>query len=242
MTMNAMKSLAAAALLIAGALHAHAVPLRTLQDLNSVTVWEATFSTTANTFAANSSALTTRLGDPLSSSNRDFSYYPEEYYDVFYSNADGAPNPDGAFITIEGVWRTYLGLGSMNIAEVQLDFGGATPHADYADFVSSYVYGSYLVGGPGQFTSGSEALAVDQNLNTFPRFGNTSNTDLNERFRLTVGFNNFSTTTAAVPEAGSLGWMCLAGMTFFGIARLRLGRHPKCSALGPIDRLGSSSN
>lgn len=221
--MKTMKQLAAFPFLIAGALHTHALPLRTLPDLNSVTVWEATFAFTANTFAANDPALTTRLGDPLSSSNRDFSYYPEEFYDVFYSNADGTLNPDGAYLTVEGVWRTYIGLGGMNIAEVQLNFGGATPHSDFADFVSSYVYGSILAGGPGQFTAGSEALAVDQNLSTFPRFGNTSASDLNERFRLTVGFNNYSTTAAPVPDTHSGALMLLMGMSSLVLARFRFG-------------------
>jgi hypothetical protein len=193
---------------------ASAAPIRTLPGLLSVTIYEETFATTPNTYAPNSSQLTTRLADPLSAVNNDFSFFADEYYDVFYSDANGAFNINGAYVTIEGVWRNHgIGLGGMNINEVQLNFVG--PVNDFADFVSSFVFGTCAFGG---CIAGSEALAVDQNLGTFPRFGHTSNVDLNDRFRLTVGFNDISTSEVPLPGAVLLFASGLAGL---GLLRWR---------------------
>jgi hypothetical protein len=117
-----------------------AASIRALPDLQTVTIYEITFSTVANTFAPDATALTTRLDNPLTSSKRDFSFINDEHYDVFYSNADGSFNPDGAFITIEAIWTQQPQFGSMNINEVQLTFGGASFHQRFGDFVSSFVY------------------------------------------------------------------------------------------------------
>lgn len=200
---------------LACAAGAQAVPLRTLTDLQLVRVWEITFGTNANDFAPGSAQITMRLPDPLSSTNNDFTFFAQEYYDVFFSNADGTPNPDGAFVTVEGVWRSAGGSGGMNINEVALVFGGANPGVVYADFVASFEYGT------GNVIVGSEALAVDHNLSTFPRFGNTSTTDLADRFRLTVGWNAYS-----VPEPSSALLFAVgsAGLAALGRARRRLGR------------------
>lgn len=181
-----------------------AVPIRTLPDLQSVTIYEMTFSTIANTYAPNAMQLTTRLPDPLSDINRDFSFATTENYDVFYSNADGTFNIDGAFLTIEGVWTAQPQFGGMNINEVDLTFGGTSPHSQFGDFVASFIYGSNC----SSCIIGSEATAVDHNLGTFPRFGATSATDPNERFRLTIGFNGISDVTSAVPEPST--WVLLA--------------------------------
>lgn len=189
--------------LVAGSA-AQAAPIRTLADLESVTIYEITFGTTPNTYTPEATQLLARLPDPLSATNNDFTFFAQEYYDVFYSDSDGTPNSDGAFVTIEGVWRSAGGAGGMNINEVQLAFSGSSPHTDFADFVSSFEYGT------GNVIAGSESLAVDQNLGTFPRFGNTSTTDLNDRFRLTVGFDGFS-----VPEPGAA-LLLAAGV--FGLA------------------------
>jgi hypothetical protein len=83
----------------------------------------------------------------------------------------------------------------MNINEVLLLYRDGT--ADLGDFVSSFVMGSICLPDPehpDQCIPGSEVKAVDNNLDTFPRFGHTSNMNLNERFRLTVGFNGISPT------------------------------------------------
>jgi hypothetical protein len=69
--------------------------------------------------------------------------------------------------------------------------------------VASFEYGV------GNVIPGSEALAVDHNLGTFPRFGQTSDTNLNDRFRLTIGFTGISDVApSAVPEPSA--WLLLA--------------------------------
>jgi hypothetical protein len=190
-----------------------ALPIATLSDLQTVVVHEQTFARTPVPFAPNSSALSVRLADPLSDANRDFSFFSGENYDVFYSNADGTPNPLGAFLTIEAVWPGPS--GSMNINEVELQFGGAAPHSDFADFVSSFVYGSSP-------NVGSEALAVDGDLGTFSRFGVTSSL----RMRLTVGFNGISdVATPSVPDGGSSA--ILLAFSIAGIATLSAARRAR---------------
>jgi len=169
-------------------------PIRTFPGLESVTVYEITFSTVPVTYLPGAAELTARLGDPLTAANRDFGFVPEESYDVFYSDADGTLNADGAYLTIEGVWRPGSPReGSMNINEVELRFGGGVPPR-FGDFVSSFEYGF------GHVIPGSEAEAVDHDLGTFPRFGQTSEVDLSDRFRLTIGWEGISNASAPVPE------------------------------------------
>jgi hypothetical protein len=193
------------ATLLAGS--AAAAPIRTLPDLQSVKIYEITFSTIATTYAPGATELTTRLADPLTAANRDFTFFAEEYYDVFYSDADGTPNPDGAYITIEGVWRSNGGPGGMNINEVELVFVNGSR---FADFVSHFEYGT------GNVIAGSEGTAVDHDLGTFPRFGNTSTTDLNDRFSLTVGFDEIS---VPEPRTGLLLPAVLASLALAGSRR-----------------------
>ncbi len=192
-------------------------PIRTLPGLDSVVIYEITFSTSAVTYAPGAAQLTVRLPDPLTDANSDFTFVANEDYDVFYSNADGTFNIDGSYLTIEGVWRPGSPReGGMNINEVQLVFGGGVTR--YGDFVASFEYGF------GDVTHGSEGLAVDHSLATFPRFGQTSETDLSDRFRLTIGFDGISDTPGApVPEPAP--WLLLLAASP-GIALLcRRARH-----------------
>lgn len=213
----------ACALTLVSASVADAASIRTLPDLLSVTTYEETFVRTPVAFVPNASQLTTRLADPLGTGNNDFTFFDQEFYDVFYSNANGTPNVDGAFVTVEGVWRNQsIAFGGMNINEVELNFVGGVN--DFADFVSSFVFGSFCnPANPVQCNPGSEDLAVDQDLSTFPRFGHTSNTDLDDRFRLTVGFNGISdVVTPSVPEPSTILLLAtgIVGL-FFGRRRAR---------------------
>jgi hypothetical protein len=170
-------------------------PLQTQPDLTAVRVYEETFTTSTLSYAPNAAELTTRLTGPLAVGNRDIGFIDDESYDVFYSDANGALNAQGRYLTIEGVWRQpeLRGDGGMNINEVELVFGGGNPHTQFGDFVASVQAGSICDPGFGSnCIPGSEALAVDHNLSTFPRFGQTSTTNLDERFRLTVGFGSAS--------------------------------------------------
>jgi hypothetical protein len=190
--------------------------IASLPELTEVRVYEETFWTSTISYAPNSALLFSRLAGPLSVSNRDFGFVEDESYDIFYSEADGASNPQGQYLTIEGVWQRpeLRSDGSMNINEVELVFGGANPHTQFGDYVASFVVGSIC--NPGYFDNcvpGSEARAVDHDLSTFPRFGQTSTTNLDERFRLTIGFSGISN----IPEPASL---VLLGTSVLGVLSL----------------------
>lgn len=221
--MNLTLRVATAAALATLAATAQAAPLRTLANLQSITVYETTSATVGTTFAVNAGALLTRLSGSLTDANSDFSFFPNEDYDVYYSNADGSFNADGGYLTIEAVWRnnqfgqgaTY---GSMNINEVTLDFiGGGT---DFGDFTTTAVLGSYC--DTGQATHcilGSAGLAADGNLGTMPRFGATSLVDASERMRLTIGFDGISAATVPLPGAVWLLATAIAGLAGAGRRR-----------------------
>lgn len=178
-------------------------PIRTLPNLLQVVINEQTNGDTPHVirFPPNAPELALRLPDPLAAGSHDFSFFPEEYYDAFFSSSDGTPNSDGAFLTIEGVWRDRsmsppfpFRFGGMNINQVLLLYSDGTQ--DFGDFVSSFVFGSICMPNdpdlPDQCIPGSQSRAVDNDVRTFPRFGHTSDMNLNERFRLTIGFNGIS--------------------------------------------------
>lgn len=158
-----------------------AVPIRFIPNLVSITFWERTGGSgpKAITFLANSGQLRTRRSDPLGSSNRDFVGAPTEFYDVFYSDADGSFDPDGEFVTIEAVWNRSLPVsGGLNIAEVQLNFSDASK--EFANRVASF---AALGDNAEPSRVGS---AVDGNLLTHTAMGST--TGLAQRLRITVSF------------------------------------------------------
>jgi hypothetical protein len=69
-----------------------AAPIRTLPGLTGVTFYELTSGVTAFTYGNNATAMTTRLSSGLNGGTNDFIGAPGEFYDVFYSDANGTPN------------------------------------------------------------------------------------------------------------------------------------------------------
>ncbi len=163
---------------------AHAVPVRSIADLDSISFFERTGGTgpIEYNFLKNGSELTTLLADPLSLTNNDISGATTEYYDVYYSDLDGAFNLDGEFLTISGVFeRTLSGDGAgggLNLAEIALNFSSGP--VEYGNYVASF------------FAAGDNAIpenvgrSIDGDLLTHTTMGNTTGTD--QRLRVTLGF------------------------------------------------------
>jgi hypothetical protein len=171
---------------------AHAVAVRAIPNLTSITFYERTggVAPAAFTFSVNGPELTTRLADPLGAGNSDFGGAVTEFYDVFYSNADGTFNPNGEYVTIEGVFLQGLPEGGgLNLAEMGLNFtSGPT---EFGAFVASFVaLGNNAI-------PGDVGNAADGNLQTHTTMGNTIGQT--QRLRVTLGFQSAS----GVPSASS---------------------------------------
>ncbi|NEP13848.1 MAG: PEP-CTERM sorting domain-containing protein [Symploca sp. SIO2C1] len=176
----------------------HALPVRDIPNLTSITFWERSGGTapTAFTFGINSPQLTTRLSEPLSTSNSDFSGVPgTEFYDVYYSDADGKFNLDGEFLTISSIFNITLPAGGgLNLAEIGLNFAGEP--TEFGNFVASFIaFGDNAL-------PASVGNAIDGDLLTHTTMGNT--VGQTERLSLTLGFLSSSgPLPTSVPEPSS---------------------------------------
>jgi hypothetical protein len=171
----------------------HAIPVKDIANLESITFWERTGGSApkAYTFGVNSSQLTTRLSGSLGTSNSDFSGVPgHEFYDVFFSDANGDFNINGEYLSIEGTYD--IGLpngGGLNLAEIGLNFSGSS--TEFGNWVASYsALGNNAL-------PQNVGLAIDGDLLTHTTMGNTMGQS--ERLRVTLGFNS-SSGPVPVPE------------------------------------------
>ncbi len=157
-------------------------PIRKIPGLVAVILYERTGgdSPTPLIFPITDSRLTERVGGKLTYGRCDFSGAGLEFYDVFLSDPDGSPNPDGSFVTVEAEFPNpdEKAGGGLNIADIALGFGKG--NTQYATWVSSFVaLGKNAI-------SDSARFAVDGNLQTHTTMGNTFRQ--NRRLRITVGF------------------------------------------------------
>lgn len=166
-------------------------PIRLIPGLQSLTFWERTGAApVANTFSVNSPQLELRLNS-LDLANRDFTGAQLESYDVFYSDAGGTANRDGAYVTIEAVWNfARPNGGGLNIAEVQLNFGAPTSPVVFGNVVTSFV------GLGDNYVPASVPNAVDRDLQTHTTMGNT--VGQSQRLRITIGFPSNATASAHI--------------------------------------------
>jgi len=161
------------------------VPVRKLPGLGSITFYERTggMEPTAYTFLVEGPELTVRLADPLGDANADITGASTEYYDVYYSDADGTFNLDGSYLTISGMFGQALPAGGgLNLAEIGLNYVDAS--TEYGNYVASYV-----VLGDNSYEP-SVPACIDGDLQTHTTMGNT--VGASERLRLTLGFNSSS--------------------------------------------------
>lgn len=155
-------------------------PIRTRSGLQSLSFLEKSGAVQTVTFPSGSAQLTTRLTGNLGPANRDFEgVQSAEFYDVFYSDWDGTPNPNGAFITVEATYERQLPAGGgLNIAKVLLN---TTTGSLAADSVMSFV------GLGDNFLPLSVVNAIDGSNATVTTMGNTSGQG-GKRLRITLGF------------------------------------------------------
>ena len=161
--------------------------LQNIPGLQSVIIHEKSGAyDNTEPFTYDSSKILNRLPGTLNSSNKDFGgvpYYANgEYYDLFYSDANGLPNPIGNYLTIEGEYLQTSTGGGFNIAEVELVINSVSIYA--------YSVQSYVGIGP-YFDSLSVNNILGNNLSTWTTMGNTtpSYNPSGQRMRITVGFN-----------------------------------------------------
>jgi hypothetical protein len=149
-----------------------------------IQIYESTGTTGALGYSPVDPDLLARLPGTLSATNKDYESNAGEYYDFFYSDADGTPNPLGSYLTIEARYDNPAPAGGgLNISGVRLDyFVGAD---DWANVVASF---DSL--GSSTYIPGSGTRALGSNTTTTSTMGNTFGTT--DRLRLTLGFPSSS--------------------------------------------------
>jgi hypothetical protein len=161
-------------------------PILLLPGLDTITCYEQSTGLGIRpfTFPRGGTALGERRAGSLGAANNDFigsaassGGTPAEFYDVFYSNADGVPELDGRYLTIECTHDCSV-CTSLNITQVNLNFMDG--RVEYFNQVASVV----ALGSRAQ--PATAPLAVDGNLETAPALGNTAGQT--QRLRLTLGF------------------------------------------------------
>lgn len=199
---------AALALFFPGLAHAGPISLASLPGLQSISIFEQSGAAPIDfNFGVASTELTTILADPLGAGNRDFigtTFGADENYDVYYSDADGAFNANGSFLSITADYA-FAGDAGLNINGVLLRFmGGGT---EFANVVSSFfAFGAFS-------SPATVGAAVDANLATTTFLGDTVGAP--ERLRLTVGFESTSVQEIPLPGAAALLLTGLGLLSFF---------------------------
>ena len=161
------------------------IPVRELQGLSSITFHERSGGgePTAYTFDVMGPELGARLSDPLADGNFDIKGVSTEFYDVYFSDENGAADVDGSYLTISGVFAVAAPAGGgLNLAEIGLNYDNEK--TEYGNYVASYV-----VLGDNADENRVQAC-IDGDLQTHTSMGNTVGET--KRLRLTLGFESTS--------------------------------------------------
>lgn len=169
-------------MLIPGLFEANSQGIQSIKGLKSITIYEATNGVFSHTFDKNSSALNYRIPGQLSPTVNDFQgWVSQEFYDVFYSDADGSFNKNGKFISIEAIFNIAYTGGGLNISGVLLNFEDG--RSIFLDHLEGFVKNSE------RYVPESEKRAVDGNIGTYTSMGNTKKFE--GRLRITLGLKSF---------------------------------------------------
>jgi hypothetical protein len=164
---------------------ASAGPLRLTPGLTGINVYESTGTTTQYTFIANAAGI---------AFPNIFSTAANESYQIYFSNALGADENDGEYLSIDCF---FAGPGGgCNINGIELVTSGSSIFAN--------VLASFRSGNDGGYVVGSELNAVDSSLTTFSTLGRDGESNM----RLTVAFNG--SPGNEVPEPSTYALMGLA--------------------------------
>ncbi len=144
-------------------------PLKNLSGLSTITIYEKTDS--VNTLPFLPSSYTFAYG------TNDFNTSAAEHYDFYYSDADGTPNINGAYIS-SSMHRDLSypdGQSGNNIDAMKLSFSDG--HSNYADLVSSFQLGNSIT----SVYNGSPQAALGAPDNISTAMGDQNS-------RITIGF------------------------------------------------------
>jgi hypothetical protein len=159
------------------------IPFRRMANMESITFFERTGESfpNAHTFTKDDHRLLSRIGSALTSANAEFvGVVNQEFFDVFYSDAQGNADPDGQFVTIEATFDNEMD-SALNIAAVQVNFANRPPIL-FNRVASFAALGSTAIPATVQ-------NAVDGNFLTHTYLGHTISGS-GQRLRLTLGVDN----------------------------------------------------
>jgi len=183
------------------------IPMKDIPRLDKIWIVEHTYGNSQLwvPFLAKDPRLSTRLTGNLDGVNSDFVGWPgHEFYDVFWSDADGNFAPDGAYLSVEAQFGITDAEGGLNIIEVIFKF--ETGKRVFGKYVSS------AVGRGGNYVVGSEVYATDCDLYTWSTMGSTYRVD--DKLRITIGVLDENTTIIEKHCTGSGFEMNVNGTTY----------------------------
>jgi hypothetical protein len=173
--------------------------------LTTVRFWEATGWILPYDFAQNGAQMTTQLGvGTLGPSTNDFSPLTSENYDVFYSDANGAFNLNGDYVSVEAVFPFSLPSGGgLNLAAVDLIIAGSPVRAD---ILASWngLGNNFIAGDVGRAVDFDNYPLTPLTATTMGNTGGNAGQPPTQHLRVTVGWSRIPEPSTGLLAALSL--------------------------------------